>query len=64
MSQFNQIDQYRKRNFFYTNFKIYIAPMRKGPTGYFSKTEKERQKELSLSMQMEGVIGQRNFYSA
>lgn len=38
--------------------------MRKGPTGYFSKTEKERQKELSLSMQMEGVIGQRNFYSA
>ena len=39
-----------------------FAPMRKGPYGNFSKTEKLRHNDVTLFMQSDGVLPQRNFF--
>lgn len=35
--------------------KYIIAPMRLGPYGIFAKTDKERHKDMTLFMQINGV---------
>ena len=68
VSMFNRIDYYRNRNFFYTNFKLYMIDVDIHDCTHKKRSQwlvfKEREitsKRVVVFMQMDCVLRQRNF---